>query len=59
MKAVITKGQDGQFYFKLVARNNRTVAQSEGYKRKESVHRLVGAINMASATGIKLEDKTR
>lgn len=34
MKAKLFKGKDRKWYFRFVARNNRTVAQSEGYARR-------------------------
>lgn len=39
----IFKSKD-QFYFRLVARNGQTVAQSEGYKTKQSCTKTVKSI---------------
>jgi len=33
-KFVRFTGRDGQFYFRIVASNGRTIAASEGYKTK-------------------------
>ena len=35
-----------EWYFRLVARNGRTVCQSEGYKRKSAALRTCGRINL-------------
>ncbi len=35
-KFTVFKGKDGQFYFRLVARNGEPILASEGYKEKTS-----------------------
>jgi hypothetical protein len=32
---------NGQFHFRLVARNGKTIAQSEGYHRKSSLMKTI------------------
>jgi len=45
MKINIFKSvKDGQWYFHIVARNGEIVAQSEGYKRRQSAIDTVDAI---------------
>ena len=36
MKHIELFAADGQWYFRIVARNGRTIAQSEGYSRKRN-----------------------
>lgn len=36
LRAEIFRSKDGQWYFRLLARNNEPIAQSEGYARKQS-----------------------
>ena len=43
------KGEDLQFYFRLVAPNNRTICQSEGYKRKANA--LAGIASVKKNAG--------
>lgn len=33
--------KNGQWFFRLVARNGKTIAQSEGYKRKGSMMKTI------------------
>jgi len=45
MNAVIFKSEkNGQYYFHLVARNGKSVAASEGYKRKASAVKTLKSI---------------
>ncbi len=51
MRAKIFKSLiNGLWYFRLVARNNKTVAQSEGYNRRRSAVAAVNAIRRATIT---------
>ena len=50
MKFEIKKSKNGQFYFNLLARNNKTVATSELYTRKEN------ALNTAIADTIATQN---
>ena len=36
LRAEIFRSKDGQWYFRLLARNNEPIAQSEAYTRKQS-----------------------
>lgn len=38
---------DGQFYFRIRARNGKIVAQSEGYKTKASARKGIEALKKA------------
>lgn len=40
----ITKGESGQFYFRLVAGNEQTVLSSEGYSRKASAENGIASV---------------
>jgi uncharacterized protein YegP (UPF0339 family) len=39
--------KDGQWYWSLVANNNEVIAQSEGYRRKESALKGIRAVRKA------------
>lgn len=40
-KIIPFKGEDGQFYFRVVAGNGEVISISEGYTRKSSVYRAI------------------
>ena len=44
MKFEIFKGEDGNWYFRIVARNGKVIANSEGYERKDSIRRIIRSI---------------
>lgn len=44
MRFEIFQGKNGQWFWRLKARNNQIVAQSEGYTRKHGAMRAVEAI---------------
>jgi uncharacterized protein YegP (UPF0339 family) len=41
---VFTSDKDGQHYWRLRDQNGEIVAQSEGYKRPENVHKGIAAV---------------
>lgn len=45
MKFVIFTGISGAFYWRLVARNGRILAHSEGYTKMQSVRKTVDNLN--------------
>lgn len=45
-----------QYYFRVVARNNRIIAQSEGYKTKRSRDRGVEALTDVFVGGHQIVD---
>lgn len=57
MKFEIKKSKDGQFYFNLLARNNKIVATSELYAREENA--LKTARLIASEKVFEIRDLTR
>lgn len=40
----VFEGKDGQFYFRLKARNGKIICQSEGYTRRVNVLKGIDAI---------------
>lgn len=40
----IFKGEDGQWYARLRARNGRILAQTEGYRRRSNVYAAIESI---------------
>ena len=52
MKFEIKKSKDGQFYFNLLARNNKVVATSEMYTRKENALKTARLIAEETYQGI-------
>ncbi len=46
----IFKGNDKQWYWRLVARNGEIVCQSEAYKRKDSVVKAIKRLPELAAT---------
>ena len=44
MKFEVFQGKNGQFYFRIVSANNKTVATSEGYTQKKSVLKTIKSI---------------
>lgn len=46
--------KDGQYYFRVVARNGRTIAASEGYETKRSRDRGVRAVIGVCVRGPKI-----
>lgn len=44
MKFEVFQGKNGQFYFRIVSGNNKTVATSEGYTQKKSVLKTIKSI---------------
>ena len=52
MKFEIKKSKDGQFYFNLLARNNKIVATSEMYTRKENALKTARLIAEETYQGI-------
>jgi uncharacterized protein YegP (UPF0339 family) len=46
----IFKGNDKQWYWRLIARNGEIVCQSEGYKRKDSVVKAIKRLPELAAT---------
>lgn len=52
MKFEIKKSKDGQFYFNLLARNNKVIATSEMYIRKENALEIANLIASESHSGI-------
>lgn len=44
MKFEVFQGKNGQFYFRIVSGNNKTVAVSEGYTQKKSVLKTIKSI---------------
>lgn len=44
MKFEIFKGRNGDWYFRIVARNGELIAMSEGYERKDSIRRIIRSI---------------
>lgn len=52
IRFVIFRGKKNrQFYFRIVSRNGKTVAQSEGYKRRASARQAINAITTGIADG--------
>lgn len=53
MRFVIFRDADGQWRFRLVAANNRVLAQSEGYRERrrceQTIRRIVAGIRDAGA----------
>ena len=49
-------GEDGQFYFNLVASNGQVIAQSEGYTRKDNALNGIASVKKNAATA-KIEDR--
>ena len=51
MKFIIFQDSDGQWRFRLVAANNRVVAQSEGYRERrrcrQTIDRIIAGIRDA------------
>lgn len=45
-----------QFYFRLVARNGKTVAASEGYKTRRNRDHGIMALQHMVARGVKVRD---
>ena len=52
MKFEIKKSKNGQFYFNLLARNNKVVATSEMYTRKENALKTARLIAEETYSGI-------
>ena len=48
MKIQILKSKNGQFYWRIVARNGRILATSETYKSKQACKRTVDAFHADS-----------
>jgi uncharacterized protein YegP (UPF0339 family) len=46
MKLKIFKGKNNQYYFHIVSRNGKIVAQSEGYKSRQSVLKTAKLFNL-------------
>jgi len=46
----IFKGNDKQWYWRLIAKNGEIVAQSEAYKRKDSVVKAIRRMPELAAT---------
>lgn len=44
MRIVYFKNKKGQWYFRIVAKNNKIVAQSEGYKTRQGVLKTIKLI---------------
>lgn len=44
MKIETFKGKNNQYYFRIVAKNGKTIAQSEGYKQKASRTKTINAL---------------
>lgn len=44
MRFEVFQGKNGQYYWRLKARNNQIVAQSEGYTRKHGAKRSAEAV---------------
>lgn len=58
MKFVVFKDKTGKYRFRLVAANNKIVAQSEGYARKASAWRTIERIFFEfDEGGIEIEEK--
>ena len=51
------KGEDGQYYFNLVAPNGETIATSEGYERKAGAENGIRAVK-EYAPQAEIDDKT-
>jgi len=50
MRFEIFQGKNGQYFWRLKARNNQIIAQSEGYTRKSGVVRAVLSVKNAMST---------
>lgn len=44
------KGKDGEFYFRVKAKNGEIVMQSEGYKQKENLGKVKAMLHDAACT---------
>ena len=44
MRFEVFQGNDGQFYFRIVSNNHKTVAISEGYTQKQSALKTIKSI---------------
>lgn len=53
----ISKGKDGQFYFRLKATNGEIIAVSEGYTTKQSAEKGIASV-VKNAPQAKVIDKT-
>lgn len=51
------KGEDGQYYFNLVAPNGETVASSEGYESRSGAENGIRAVK-EYAPQAEIDDKT-
>ena len=58
-KFEIFKGKDRQWYFHLRARNQKVIAQSEGYKTKRGAQRGIAAVCTAARTAVVVEINSR
>lgn len=61
MKFEVFQGKNGQFYFRIVSGNNKTVATSEGYTQKKSVLKTIKSIylGMQQVESVTVFDLTR
>jgi uncharacterized protein YegP (UPF0339 family) len=58
MKFVIYKDSNGEFRFRIVARNNKIMATGESYKRKRAVYKTINAIIEAiQITGFEIVEQ--
>jgi uncharacterized protein YegP (UPF0339 family) len=59
-RAHLFKGQDGQFYFNVRARNNEVIVSSEGYKTKQGAEKGLASLerNGASPSNYELRQAT-
>jgi uncharacterized protein YegP (UPF0339 family) len=48
-KVIIFIGENDQYYFRIVGKNNKTIAQSEGYKL------LASAVKTAKLFGVEIK----
>jgi len=55
MRWEIFKGKNGQYYFRLKAANGEIVAQSEGYKQKQSAVNTIYSIEDTFADTFTLD----
>ena len=59
MKIQILKSTNGQFYWRIVARNGRILATSETYKSKQACKNTVTSVIDGIGYGIPCEDLTK
>jgi len=52
-------GQDGQFYFRIRAHNNRTIVPSEGYTTKAMRTKTINLINSCLRSPVPVVDSPK